>query len=242
MLYVDGLGANFQEILDKLLTPCFGLFMIENMIGKQFGLLTVVERIPRKPEQKGSSKFLCICECGNSKDAGSYSLRKNLTTHCGCQTIKNISKSLTKHGMKRTPEYRSWSHMIDRCENPNNVGWHLYGGRGIKVCDRWRQDFRHFFEDMDKRPSLKHSLDRKNNNGNYEPSNCRWATQKEQNSNTRINQTITYKGKTKILSEWAKELGIARLTLRYRLFEANWTVEQAFTIPVSSTKGRSPNP
>jgi hypothetical protein len=118
----------------------------------------------------------------------------------------------------KTPEYRAWSAMKLRCANPNNEQYHNYGGRGITVCDRWRQSFAAFLVDMGPRPSPRHSIDRIDNNGNYEPGNCRWATSREQNRNRRNNIVLTHDGRTMCLADWARELGVPRGTLlaRYR--------------------------
>jgi hypothetical protein len=109
---------------------------------------------------------------------------------CGCFQQEQASKANTTHGDsrrngKRTPEYQAWTGMIKRCSNPSEIGFRHYGGRGIKVCERWRHSFPNFLADMGRKPSPKHSIERNDNDGNYEPSNCRWATQKEQIHNKR---------------------------------------------------------
>jgi len=119
--------------------------------------------------------------------------------------------------MAGSSEYTSWSQMKDRCYNKNDHAFYRYGGRGITVCDRWRNSFINFFSDMGPRPSPNHSIDRIDNNGNYEPSNCRWATIKEQNRNRRDNSLITVNGVTKCLVAWVEELGICRTTIQRRM-------------------------
>lgn len=132
---------------------------------------------------------------------------------------KNPSKSRT---------YYAWRNMRNRCLNPNNVGYHHYGAKGIKVCDRWVNDYDAFFDDMGEcKDNL--TLDRIDNSGNYEPSNCRWATMKEQQNNRRDNVNITYNGKTQSVCCWADELSIKRTTLCRRLFVAKMPIEKAFT-------------
>lgn len=135
-------------------------------------------------------------------------------------------------------EYRSWSGMRTRCTNPKFVDWAIYGGRGIKVCERWNS-FAMFFADMGQKPSPKHSLDRKDSDGNYEPTNCRWATPKEQANNWgHRNRKITYSGITLPLSEWALRIGLTRESLRDRL-DSGWSVERALTTaPVRNRKRR----
>src|SRR5688572_19651257 len=124
----------------------------------------------------------------------------------------------TKHGMYRTPEYKIWKGMIDRCYNPNCRNYANYGGRGIAMCDRWRKSFKAFIEDMGRRPSSLHSLDRKDNSGNYGPENCRWATRSEQQRNTRQNVLLTKDGVTLTMIEWAERLGLKYETIRFRRY------------------------
>lgn len=134
-------------------------------------------------------------------------------------------------------EYRAWSCMRTRCNNPKFVDWNLYGGRGIKCCDRW-DSFVQFFADMGPKPSPGHSLDRKDSDGNYEPSNCRWATAKEQANNwKRRNRRIEFMGQTLSLPDWANRMGISRESLRDRL-KSGWPVEKALTTPAVRQRGR----
>ncbi len=125
-------------------------------------------------------------------------------------------KQYTRHGRRHTPEYNVWANMKQRCLNPNHSRFKDYGGRGIKICDTWLRSFQLFYEDMGHRP-VGTSLDRVNNHGNYEPSNCRWATQFEQRLNTRRNRFITVHNETRTLCEWSKSTGINRSTLASRL-------------------------
>ena len=121
--------------------------------------------------------------------------------------------------------------MRRRCENPKNRAWDNYGGRGIRVCRRWRK-FENFFEDMGSRPSPKHSIERVKNHLGYNPKNCVWATKREQNRNTRRNYNITYKGRTMCLTDWAEQLGMSKKTLRDRIVNYGWSIEKAFTTQV----------
>lgn len=133
----------------------------------------------------------------------------------------------TKHGMCGTAEYRAWQAMINRCTNPRYEHFHCYGGRGIVVCQSWSESFETFFADMGHRPSTRHSLDRKNTNGNYEPTNCRWATKREQSSNMRKNIFIEAYGKRQTVAEWSRESGLSVLTLLRRLRD-DLSVEDIF--------------
>lgn len=131
------------------------------------------------------------------------------------------------HGMAKTPTYSSWHGMLQRCTNPNNPRWKRYGGRGITVSERWLK-FENFLEDMGVRPKGL-SIERINNNGNYEPSNCKWATRREQQGNTSFNQLLTFNGETDHLAGWARRLGIKPDTLYSRIFTLGWTIERAFS-------------
>jgi len=135
--------------------------------------------------------------------------------------------------MSYTPIFNLWEKMVARCNCPSNPAYHKYGGRGIKVCQRWMQ-FENFFADMGHRPPGK-SLDRIDNDGDYSPENCRWATAKEQSRNKRTNKLVTFNGKTMCIAEWAEHLGMKMHTLYRRLCVANWPVERALTTPTGHT-------
>jgi hypothetical protein len=139
------------------------------------------------------------------------------------------------HGMSKTPEHRAWCHMNRRCKSPADKNYPNYGGRGITVCERWQHSFEDFYADMGPRPSNRHSLDRINNDGNYEPSNCRWATPDVQAKNTRVGKRagtlLTFDGRTLSVKEWSRELGFPRGVILHRL-SRGWPVEDALTTPV----------
>jgi hypothetical protein len=133
---------------------------------------------------------------------------------------------------KPSPEYNSWASIVQRCTNPKNPNYSKYGGRGITVCDEWREDFATFLRDMGPRPSLRHSIDRyPDNDGPYAPDNCRWATDSQQMQNTRRTVLMTMNGKTMCLTDWAKAYGIGRIVLHRRLAKG-WTLERALTAQV----------
>jgi hypothetical protein len=133
----------------------------------------------------GKARWICRCACGTEKVVDAYNLKIGVSLSCGCLRIETVRTH--NEGVKRTPEYWAWHAMIQRCENPRVKHWENYGGRGITVCSTWRADYRNFLVDMGRKPTPKHSLDRyPDNDGNYGPGNCRWATQKEQMRNTRL--------------------------------------------------------
>jgi hypothetical protein len=164
---------------------------LNDLTGKTFGRLTVIRVGMRKA---GKVYWLCNCECGKTKNISSINLTKGRASSCGCFRTVLLTEATTKHGhtanWKRSSEYMAWCSMKYRCNNPNNKRYADYGGRGIKVCDRWMDSFENFLSDMGTKPSKAHSLDRINNNGDYTPFNCRWATAVEQNRNKRVDRRI----------------------------------------------------
>lgn len=147
-----------------------------------------------------------------------------------------------KHGhstrAKSTPTYRAWSGIVDRCTNSKYRDFPRYGGRGITVCDRWLESFENFLADMGVAPSGM-SIERENNDGNYEPGNCKWATRTEQANNRSSNQTINYQGRTFTLAQASREFGISQFTLRSRIFNYGYSVEKALTKPIGPNRRRS---
>ncbi len=190
---------------------------IRDITGLVFGKLTAFEYAGSADKHK-ASLWLCKCECGNKRVFRANSLLRGLATHCGC----SVKPKFIIHGYARKvvpirSEYKSWAQMRSRCNNPKNDMYYLYGGRGIKICKRWDK-FENFIKDMGDKPSKSHSLDRfPDKNGDYKPSNCRWATPKEQASNTRRNIYITYNGITKTVKDWSIEYKITENIIHYRL-------------------------
>jgi hypothetical protein len=205
-----------------------------NLLGQKFGMLTVIEYAGCG---RDSATWLCRCDCGGEKIAYSALLRKGQTSHCGCLIPSIKSRVAQTHGQSGTPLYKKWRDMISRCEFPSNFGYPWYGGRGITVCERWRRSFVSFADDVGQPPSPKHSLDRIDVNGNYEPGNCRWATWAEQCRNKRSNRLLTLGDRTMCLEDWANALNIRSACLSQRLM-AGWTVERTLTTPSRGRRGR----
>jgi len=149
-----------------------------DLVGKRYGRLTVVHYC-------GGSQWACLCDCGNKTVAPGSSLYSGRSTSCTCARNERVALLKKSHGLHDLPEYKIWKGINSRCEIPSASGYKNYGGRGISVCERWRHDFACFLADVGRRPAPNLSLDRINNNGNYEPSNCRWATRTQQNQNRR---------------------------------------------------------
>jgi hypothetical protein len=195
---------------------------------RQFGRLTYI-RIAGFG--KGREPLIeCLCACGLVVVRCWQHLRKGLTTSCGCFRSETAAAQMTKHGDATSPTYICWRAMLERCTNANHPDYHLYGGRGILVCERWRESFAHFRDDMGERPSSRHSIDREEANGNYEPGNCRWATPTEQGRNKRNTIMLKFNGETLPLVEWAERYGIGHHTIRARL-KAGVPIGAAITTP-----------
>ena len=181
-------------------------------------------------------KWVCQCDCGNSHSATSTSLRFGYTKSCGCLKKEVTIERSTKHGMSHSAEYDVWSGMRNRCQNPNNESFFLYGQRGITVCDRW-SSFENFYADMGPRPTPRHSIDRLNNELGYSPENCEWGIPKSQANNRRSNRFYEYQGKRMTLSQMLEVSGsdIKAGTARARLAKG-WSAEDAIGLPVSHAK------
>lgn len=188
-----------------------------NLQGKKFGKLTVLNQAPNRGIR---IYWNVICECGRRKEVGASPLKEGRTISCGC-----IRKD---HGLSNTRIHSIWNGMLQRCNNPNNPRYHQYGGRGIKVCEEWHS-FKNFLNDMGIPPEGK-SLDRINIDGNYEPSNCRWATQFEQSNNMRKNTRLRFNDQVLTLSEISNVTGINKATLRKRIVR-HWPYQKLFNFP-----------
>ena len=197
-----------------------------DITGQRFGRLTVLEYAEYKNEQ---AYWRCLCECGRVVTVAGSSMRNGHSKSCGCARVhKGIN---LKHGLRNTRLYNIWVHIKQRCLNSKNPDYKHYGGRGISVCDEWRDDFTAFYDwAMANGYSDDLTIDRIDVNHNYEPHNCRWVTMKEQGNNTRANKPLTYKGETHNLNELATITGLSSSTINQRL-KRGWSVERALETP-----------
>lgn len=199
---------------------------LKDLTGQRFGRLTVIERVGTTKAR--NAIWLCKCDCGNETKVNGGNLTSNSIKSCGCLR----QEQLKTHGLSYSNLYPIWISMKDRCFNPNNKEYHCYGGRGISICDEWKNNFENFYtwaKDNGYDENAKYgecTIDRIDVNGNYEPSNCRWITMKEQQRNRRDNHLLTYDSETRCVSEWAEILGVNYGTFKSRI--KNWTIEKAF--------------
>lgn len=195
-----------------------------DLTGQRFGRLVVIERADNSAD--GRARWLCRCDCGQSKTVLGEHLKKGRTKSCGCAKSESSSKRFKKHGGRNSKLYRIWSNMKDRCNNPDCKVYSDYGGRGIKVCKEWIDDFS-AFQKWALANGYKEGLtiDRKDNDKGYFPDNCRWTDRKIQGNNKRNCRYITYKGQRKTVAEWSDITGIPHDTLLYRL-NHGWETER----------------
>jgi len=194
----------------------------KDLTGKRFGRLTVLSL----SHMTDRAFWLCQCDCGKTKVITSYCLGK-FSNSCGCWGKDHPSRFV--HGDHHSPEYSAWCRIRSRCFNKDSPDYPDYGGRGIIVCDRWLESYQNFLEDMGRRPSSIHSIDRIDNDGNYTPDNCRWATRIEQARNKRTSLKIEYKGQVKPLKEWCSLIGINYNKAYQRLKISEWPVDKIFS-------------
>lgn len=198
-------------------------------VGDRFGRLILLE-VAEYAKHKNKLR----CDCGKEHFATSGHLRDGDVSSCGCVYVESRATCHRTHGeSKRGAEYNVWVGMRDRCANPNDDSFVRYGGRGIRVCERW-QTFELFLEDMGPRPSKRHSIERIDNDGHYEPGNCRWATGVEQGRNKRNNVLVTHNGITRTVSEWAEITGIKYGTVWMRI-KRGYSPEKALSLESYST-------
>lgn len=197
--------------------------------GQKFGRLTAIEIAGQNKD--GRVIYKCLCECGKYVPILAKLLSNGATRSCGCLksdiTKERNTKAGKAHGQAASPTYSSWRAMLRRCLIPGSPSYEHYGGRGITVCERW-MDIRNFIEDMGIRPGTRYSIDRIDCNGNYEKSNCRWATKKEQSRNRNCCHKVTLMGRTATVAEWSEISGIPDSTIYQRLAKG-MPVEEVFS-------------
>ena len=205
-----------------------------NLIGQKFGRLTVLTKIEN---DKKYTQWLCLCDCGNTIIAEGQNLKRGLTTSCGCfrkELMSNLGKKNKKYNMEMGSISRImniWNGIKQRCNNKNNKSYKNYGGNGITICNEWANNFETFYN-WSIRNGYKNDLtiDRIDVNGDYEPSNCRWATIKEQERNKRTNHNIYFNGETHCIVEWAEILGVNKNTIFTRI-NRGWSIKRTLTTP-----------
>lgn len=205
-----------------------------DMKGKRFGKLFVLHEAESyiKPSGQKVTMWHCKCDCGNEVDVQANKLRSGHSTSCGCHR----HEFRYKHGLAGTRLHKIWVGMIHRCYDSKTKGYENYGGRGICVCKEWFDDFMSF-RNWSINNGYKDNLtiDRIDNDGNYEPTNCRWATQKEQQLNKRNTVYLTMNGVTRTIPEWSEVIGIKQATIRSRIAKG-WSVEKTLKTPLMAIR------
>jgi hypothetical protein len=200
---------------------------LKDLIGMRFGRLTVLKRAENN--KNGGAKWLCLCDCGSEKVVSSFKLISGVTQSCGCRAREKASVRATRHGRSHTRIYRIWTGMKKRCDKSYDSSYKRYGGRGIKVCEEW-YSFESFYEwSINNGYADNLTIDRIDNKGNYEPSNCRWVTAKVQANNTSGNRILSHNGKNQTVAQWCDELNIPRSRIDNRL-HWNWSIEKALAV------------
>lgn len=182
------------------------------LMGDRYGRLTVLA--PAPPSKNNLARWLVRCDCGTERTVAQSDLRSGHSQSCGCLRRERAVEARTTHGKSETGEYRVWCHMLGRCYNETDHKYPNYGGRGIRVCERWRGSFANFLADMGERPSSRHTIDRRDNDGDYSPDNCRWATATEQGQNKRNNVWVFLNGEKMVVAEASRRLGISLSTVQ----------------------------
>lgn len=195
-----------------------------DLTGCRFGMLLALKEVGN---QLNAVMWECKCDCGKITRITTGNLRQGRSTSCGCNKSKSISLNRARHGETRggvlTAEFRAWSGMKDRCENPSAEKYPRYGGRGIKVCEKW-QKYENFLSDMGRKPTPKHSIERVDNDKGYDPDNCIWATAEVQANNKSTTRILVFEGRSQSLTQWAREFGIKRSAMR-RLVRNGWPLQ-----------------
>ena len=201
-----------------------------DITGQRFNRLIAL-RLDRYDPKSHQSYWIFQCDCGNKKVLSLGGVAGETTKSCGCYNAEVSGARKRTHGKSRTKVYGAWCKMKERCYKPNTLEFEHYGERGIIICDRWLESFENFLADMGEPPTPKHSIDRIDNDGNYEPGNCKWSTSTQQTLNYRRNLLITYRGQTKPLKMWTDELNLDYSKILQRIRTLGWSAERAFYRP-----------
>ena len=205
------------------------------MIGKRFHHLLITAELPRVRYPSTSMRnYLCLCDCGKEIQALHANLMRGATKSCGCWKVESAGRQFLKHGMSQSSEYGIYVGMKKRCYKETYIEFHLYGGKGIKVCDRWLQSFENFYADMGNRPSPLHSIDRIDSMLGYSKENCRWATKREQTINRKNSVFVEYKNERVHLSDFAKKIGAKYSSAYNCIVRKGLTVDEALKRLISS--------
>jgi len=199
----------------------------KDMIGRTYESLTAFWKM--KNANDGTAVWMFRCSCGSITKQRGTLVRAKKVVSCGCKKEGFLRKKRRTHGKGKHPLYQTWYQMISRCNDKRHRAYHRYGGRGIKVCEKWK-NFEAFLDDMENTyPGKGFSLDRIDNDDDYSFENCRWATSKVQQNNMSFNRHVRYKGKLKTISEWATIYGLRSNKLNQRIFKLKWPIEKALT-------------
>jgi len=205
-----------------------------DLIGQRFGRLIVLEEAGKTKGKRQKIVWKCKCDCGKEKSIIGDSLRSGSAKSCGCSIVEKIKERNFKHGYAHKERlYGIWRGMYTRCYNKNFKFYNYYGGRGISICDEWLNNylvFRKWAYINGYEENL--TIDRKDNDGNYEPNNCKWVSGKNQANNKSNNHCVTFHGKTKTLSQWAEETKISSRVIESRLNRLGWSIDKALTTPI----------
>jgi len=208
----------------------------KDVTGQTFGRLIARHPVRVIRPKRNYAGWLCQCECGKTHIVVTGDLIAGRVKSCGCLVVDFLVELNTTHGMKKSPEWRTWASMKTSCMSKKSPAYKYYGARGISICSEWINSFEIFYTDMRKQPTQKHSIERINNNGNYTPDNCIWTTSKQQARNRRDTRWLEFNGQTRCMADWADRTGIKYPTLQARINKLGWSVEKALSKPIGAIK------
>lgn len=204
---------------------------LKDITGQRYGRLTVIERHP-EIAPGGKVQWSCRCDCGSTTVTTGNRLSIGMVSSCGCLRIeasRQTGLSNSSHGMTGSPEYKAWQAMRDRCLKPSVESYPHYGGRGIRTCQSWEESFENFYRDMGPKPSPQHSIDRRDNDGDYTPENCRWADPETQANNRSVNRYYELDGEKLTLAQISRKYGVNYNTLKSRVDRGGMSICDAIS-------------